>query len=268
MKPFCMENWARSCGCVPFRRCGGSRGFAILEALIATVLVVAGLLAVISFLNSATRVAADARTRTVATAFAEAGLQTLQGYLEVTDGALDSAANGCDEMANEAVHAVFNRCWWVDDSRAVLPITDPASSCTDGGYGDEPICWVSVRVEVSWLDRQAELQQVTLTSMLNASPPERGGLDLMRLVTHVEQPGSLPQWLVAAAAVEAEGGEGATDLVDESPGDGEPSVPVGGEPPPVTCLPWWGLEGEGSEGGSDGGQQDEPQPPIGGEDGC
>lgn len=236
-------------------------GFAILEALIATVLLVAGLFAVLSFLNSATRVAADARIRTVATTLAEAGLQALQGYPEITDSVPGSGGNDCEDIASETVNAVFTRCWWVDDSRAVLPVTDPASSCTDGGYGAEPVCWVSVRVEVSWLDGAAGQQQVSLTSMLNAVPPERSGLDLMRLVTAVEQPGSSPQWLLASAVVEEDPDDDSPDLAEAGAGDDLPAAPDDDGSPTAACLPWDPDEPNGEEADVWG-------PDIGGEDEC
>lgn len=221
----------------------GCSGFTILEALIATVVLVTGLLTVMSFLNSALQVAAEAQTRTVATVLAESKLHTLHSYLQVMDTGLSSTLAECDEPATAGV-ATFSRCWWVDDSRAVLPIEEPESSCTEGSYGTEAACWVSVRVEVVWTDRQAHPQHVMLTSMINVLTPERGALDLMTWVTHAQLPGPSLQWVAAGEFVEEGGTEGLGEPDDDTVADGVPDLPVDNSPQPITCPPWWELEGE------------------------
>lgn len=219
-------------------------GFTILEALIATVVLVTGLLTVLGFLSTALQLASEAQTRTVATVLAESKLHTLHSYLPVMDTAPGSSSVAeCDEPTSAAAVA-FSRCWWVDDSRASLPPEDPESSCVEDSYGTGAACWVSVRVEVAWTDRQANPQQVVLTSMTNILAPERNALDLMAWVTYAQQPAVSPQWLLAAEVVAESGSEHLTDPDEDMGGDGTPGATPGDNPSqPNTCSPWWELEG-------------------------
>lgn len=219
------------------------RGFAILEVLIATIILVAGLLAVMSFLSSALRVAAEAQTRAVATALAESRLQELQGYLQVAGSAVSSAGNGCDDpLIDVASSAIFSRCWWVDDSRALLPSFDPQSSCTEGDGMDERACWISATVDVSWVDRQGDLQNVTLLSILNVLAPQRGALELMALMTREQQPMLLPEWLFATEVVEELSPDEAADTDHGGAVGAMPELPGDGLFPPAMCPSWLDLD--------------------------
>lgn len=218
-------------------------GFAVLEALIAFVILAVGLLTLLNFFAASLQTTADAKTRAVATALAETRLQEIQGYLDVADERVSSAGNGCDEPAALwSLYGDFIRCWWIDDARVVLDPEDPNYSCVDGSEGGSSACWIAVTVDVSWTDRQAQSQQIEVMSIINVRAPEGGARDFMTLATL--QHGEVPQW--SNAPVGSGSGEQPEALIEDwsnpypHPDEADDSYiksPGGAPPGGAPCLP-------------------------------
>lgn len=211
-----------------------SAGFAVLEALIAFVVLAAGLLALLSFFGTSQQAFADAKMRAAATSLAEARLQEIQGYLATSDPRVSSTGNGCDEPAPTlSLYGEFTRCWWVDDAKMALAPSDPDYSCALGSAADDFACWIAVVVDVSWVDRQANPQRVEVVSTINVRAPARGARDFLSLAMAFQNAGEPPQWLAGTEEGASAGGYPEPVVVEgwphegQMPGDHFPDTPGG-----------------------------------------
>lgn len=135
------------------------RGIALLEALIAALVVAAGALALI-WLQGELRYSADiARQRTEAARLAQADVEQLRGFV-----AIDAAAGTPA---------------WSEIADAALDVT-PTSSPT--AYRlirvvttDDALALKAVRVELRWSDRRGHAQQFSLDTLIAGHDPALGG---------------------------------------------------------------------------------------------
>ncbi|MEA3298657.1 MAG: hypothetical protein U9R22_00360 [Pseudomonadota bacterium] len=186
----------------------GSRGFTMIEAIVAFVVLAAGLLALLSFHSVTQKTNADAKIQAEAVAFAEEKLQELESFLAEDDARL-AEGEGSDSPAGQL--ATFARAWEVseDDDLANLTFAE---------------------VTVTWTDREGEEQQVVLNSAIDRKAPAQSVANFLDVVANAQGGG---------------GGGGSTwgdPPDDEEPADPEdpvdptePDDPVDPPPTPVTA---------------------------------
>jgi type IV pilus modification protein PilV len=150
------------------------RGFTLLEALIALLVVAFGLLAVAGFQITMSRNSDVAKQRSEAVRLGQQKLEELRSFETVSsDGTkydyVNEVATGTDTLTPTGSNTAFTRAWAVtqDNGTTAAGAADPAK-------------WV--RVTVSWQDREATgaaNQSITLRSVISRSDP----IDLGTLAT-------------------------------------------------------------------------------------
>lgn len=150
----------------PFR----SSGFTIIEAVVAFLVLAAGLLALFSFYGTVQKTSGEARVQAQAVAFAEDKLQELESFLATSDGRL--AAGGTDVPA-----AGFARTW---------AIADPAG-CTPDSEG-LIACQRTLSVTVAWTDRDGNAKNATVTSDVDFGSPTQGMEQFAKMLLALQQP--------------------------------------------------------------------------------
>jgi len=183
-----------------FRRDGG---FALLETLIAFLVLAVGLLALLSFHGTTQKIGADAKTRAEAVALAEDKLQQLESFLIAGD----------PRVAEDSYSATVTG--QLTDYTLEWEVTDDP---------DQPNL-KNVEVTARWTDRDNVLQAVEVGSVIRSVSPTEGVGDFITLVS---------------AAINSSGG-GGIDIIGGDPGQGgddtDPSDPTdptdpGDEEPP------------------------------------
>src|SRR5690606_10066005 len=185
----------------------GSRGFTMIEAIVAFVVLAAGLLALLSFHSVTQKTNADAKIQAEAVAFAEEKLQELESFLAQDDARL-AEGEGSDTPAGQL--ATFARTWEVseDDDLANL---------------------IFAEVTVTWTDREGEEQQVVLNSAIDRKAPAESVANSLTVVANAQGGGGGGGGTWGDPA----GGQGPGD--PEDPGD--PSQPEGpAHPPPAPAT--------------------------------
>lgn len=135
------------------------RGFALLEALIAALLVAAGAIGLI-WLQGELRYNADAaRQRTEAARLAQADIERLRGFVAV------DAGDGSPAWSDIA-----------DDVQDVTPIASPTRyTLTRVVQTDTALALKSIEVTLRWTDRRGHAQQLRLHTLITGHDPALAG---------------------------------------------------------------------------------------------
>ena len=131
-----------------------AHGFALIEALVAMLVVSFGMLAVAGFQTTLSLNADVAKQRTEATRLAQEKMEKLRTFSNLTiyGNQMVSSSETITSIANTTTNATFTRSWGI----------------TNAG---NPDTGRSVVVTVSWTDRAGNTQQVQLTSHVSATDP-------------------------------------------------------------------------------------------------
>lgn len=183
-------------------------GFILVEALIAFVLLAAGLLAVLGFHGVTQKINSEARVQAEAVALAEAKLQELRSFLTATDARLDNG-NGGDAPQGRIV--IFNRTWGIasDDTNPEL---------------------VNVLVTVGWEDRHGIGQNVILASAIYRKDPASNIANFLALAHKTQSAAaSTAYWSDSDSVVQDEFSPVEPSLPDDSENPGIPDPDSGPE---------------------------------------
>lgn len=141
-----------------------SRGFALLEALVAFAVLAFGMLALVSMQSTLWRGSDVAKQRTEAMRLAQEKIEELRSYTGIASGTINwnSLASGSDTISGytvagipQSTNTTFSRSWTVGGTTADAqrPVT----------------------VNVSWTDRAGEAQQVSISSVIAKVDPADSG---------------------------------------------------------------------------------------------
>lgn len=141
-----------------------AQGFALLETLIAFIVMAVGLLALLSFHGESQKNISDAKAQAEAVAIAEEKLQEMESFLANNDPRL-AIATSTDSYSG--VNAVFTR---------IATVLDPTTTNT-------AISQVkAAQVLVQWQDRNGESQEVLLRSDMYTAHPSDSLANFMQVV--------------------------------------------------------------------------------------
>lgn len=132
-----------------------ARGFALLEALIAAVLVAAGAAALL-WLQGELRYNADAaRQRTEAARLAQADIERLRAFVAVDEGGASPAWSEIE-----------------DDAQDVTPDASPTRyALTRRVQTDALLALKTIEVTLRWTDRRGQAQQLSLATLIAGHDP-------------------------------------------------------------------------------------------------
>lgn len=138
---------------------GRQRGFALLESLIAAVLVAAGAIALI-WLQGELRFNADAaRQRTEAARLAQADIERLRAFVAIE---ADAGSPAWSEIGNDVLD--------------VTPTASPTRyTLTRSVQTNAAVSLKTIEVTLRWNDRRGQAQQLSLDTMIAGHDPALAG---------------------------------------------------------------------------------------------
>lgn len=163
-----------------------TRGFAMIEILMAFLALSGGLLAVMNFHSAAQIVTSDAKTQAEAVAVAEQKWQELQSALNATDIRFN---DGTYTDSVTGTMASFTRSWTV---------------ATDETIPNQKILGVSV----SWTDRTGDSRSVQVGSELFFETPTKSIASMLKVIAKTKQVASLNVWGAGSGTQGKIGGDG------------------------------------------------------------
>jgi len=135
------------------------RGFALIEALVAMVIVGFGMLALVKVQSTLTQSADNARQRSEATRLAEEKIEQMRSYNSVVSGVgvswADMTSSSAPETPSSPSNTTYSRSW------------------TLGGIATDPMR--PLQVTVGWQDRTGTNSSVTLNSFIARVDPALAG---------------------------------------------------------------------------------------------
>ncbi len=147
-----------------------ARGFLVIEALVALLVLTTGLLGLTTLYSHVTSAAAEAKSRSEAMAQAQSLLDTLRNnVLESQYNANLADGSYSDTLAAGTYSTSYTRNWRISQAGTGL---------------DNKL----VEVEVSWTDRAGNTQRVQLNAILGWNDPARGLMTQYRLQQLVPKP--------------------------------------------------------------------------------
>jgi prepilin-type N-terminal cleavage/methylation domain-containing protein len=158
------------------------RGFSLIEALVALVVVAFGMLALAGFQSSLGVASENAKHRAQALRLAQQKMEQLRGFEQVVsdggkfDYTADVVSGGPETIDGASGYVTSNpylRQWWVTKADGVT-----AGEGTDGQK------WIRVRVQ--WTDRLNQTQNVTVQSVISRAEP--GDLGTLAVGPGARQP--------------------------------------------------------------------------------
>ena len=154
-----------------------AKGFAIIEALVAFIVLGVGLLALLNFNNAAIQSTGDTKVRQQAIDLAQDKVQELRSFLdndEAAGGDWNSRmANGNDTKgSSDGLAADFTRTWTVDTA------TDPLIA--------------AITVQISWTDRNNQQQTYTIDSDVYDVDPKMAASVLHTAIVGLYDPAIAP----------------------------------------------------------------------------
>ncbi|MEO5353625.1 MAG: prepilin-type N-terminal cleavage/methylation domain-containing protein [Magnetococcus sp. XQGC-1] len=133
---------------------GDKRGFSLVEALIALLILSTGLLALGRFQGSVAQASAQAKARTEALRLAEEQIEIVRGFTTLAAAGTTTAASGQSDTVSGS-NALFTRTWYR---------TNLANNTQE------------IRVTVSWQDRSGSQSVELKTWMSQVNPAEAGNI--------------------------------------------------------------------------------------------
>jgi type IV pilus modification protein PilV len=170
-----------------------SKGFSLIEVLIALVVVGVGILGISQLQAIFLKNSSDANQRSVAVAIAQKKIDDLRSYAQLTsdtawagetiaaslisythiaDNAGGAALGSSDLLANTAIQVgnySYNMVWDVTDYYHTADFAVPSTSAPSPAPARSDL--KEVILTVSWVDEQGDTQQVTLSTVIDAYAP-------------------------------------------------------------------------------------------------
>ena len=153
-----------------------SRGFTLIEALIALLVMAFGMLSLVGMQSMLSRNADTAKQRTEAQRLAEEKLECLRAYTQIAASTTTAATRNCmgallavDTWSGMATAASDP----LNPLTSTFSNTSYARSWTVGGATTDPMR--TVKVTVAWTDRSGVSQTYTSSSVISQSNPDNEG---------------------------------------------------------------------------------------------
>ena len=153
-----------------------ARGFTLIEAMVAMIVMAFGLLSIVGLQGMLTRNADSAKQRTEAVRLAQEKLECLRSYTQIPSNLTVAASRNC-------MGALISADTWADMATVASDPLNPLSSTysntsytrgwTIGGATTDP--YRTVNVLVTWTDRAGASQSYAANSVISQSNPDDEG---------------------------------------------------------------------------------------------
>lgn len=149
------------------QRARRSRGFSLIEALVALVVTAFGMIALAGFQSTLAVASENAKHRAEALRLAQLKMEDLRSFEQIDTGTgkvsytADVVSGGpetIDSASGYTTSNAYTRQWWVTRSDGVTAAT-----------GTDPRKWIHVKV--TWTDRQGRVQDVSVRSVISRAQP-------------------------------------------------------------------------------------------------